>query len=91
MAPFSAYEPKDLKNTAKGCKKQNKTLKWLKVHTKTAHPQCTFNGKDQSVTVERKSRERKSPGEEELEATADEEMQPANNPSVYRCSKCPRT
>ena len=66
-------------------------LRWLKGHLKTAHPQCTSNGEEQSLTVERKSRERKSPDEKELEVTAEEEIQPANDPSLFQCPKCPRT
>ena len=77
MSLFSVDVPKDLKFPAKGCKVQYKTLRWLKAHFKTAYPQCTFNGEEQSVTVERKS-----PDEEELEATAEEKIHPAIDPSV---------
>ena len=55
-----------------------------------------MNGEQQLVTVElnsqkRKSREQKSTDEEELEATAEKEIHPAYDPSVYQCPKCPRT
>ena len=51
------------------------------------HPQCPLNGEEHLVTVERKSqerklRERKSTDEEELEATAEKEIHPANDQSV---------
>ena len=87
---FSVHVPTDIKCPAKGCKMQYKTLRWLKAYIKTGHPQCTMNGKEQSVTAEQKSRQRNSPDEEELEMTAQEEIHPVNDPGVYQCPKCSR-
>ena len=44
--------PQDLNGSGKGCEKQYKTLRRLKAHIKTARPQCTLNGEEQSDTVE---------------------------------------
>ena len=43
MTPFISIIPKDIYNCpAARCKKQYKTLGWLKSHVALAHPQCTL-------------------------------------------------